>query len=109
MSNRRPGSRHYAVLNRGRWRHARKRTLERDGYRCRTCGRAGRLEVDHVVPLQRGGEPYSAANLQALCADCHVRKTRSEAMRPRTAAEIRWGKLVESTYNDESETQLWTV
>ena len=31
--------------------------LDRDGWRCRRCRRVGRMEVDHVVPLDRGGDP----------------------------------------------------
>ena len=31
------------------------RCLERDGYKCRKCGRGGRLEVHHTVPVQDGG------------------------------------------------------
>ena len=54
-------------------------TLERDGYRCRKCGRAGRLEADHVVPLWRGGS-HELHNMQALCVGCHVAKTQAEAM-----------------------------
>ena len=52
--------------------------LERDGWRCQHCGRAGRLEVDHVTPLDEGGDPWELTNLQALCKPCHVVKTRAE-------------------------------
>ena len=103
MSRKHPGSRHYAALNAARWHHARRRTLERAGYRCQRCGVASRLEADHIQPLQRGGAPYSAANLQAICRDCHIEKTASENRRPRTDAENRWKELVRRTYTDESE------
>ena len=46
--------------------------LERDGYRCRDCGRAGRLEVHHVKALHLGGT-NDPANLLALCLQCHVK------------------------------------
>ena len=52
--------------------------LDRDGWRCRGCGRAGKMEVDHVVPLHKGGAPYALSNLQTLCRGCHVEKTRRE-------------------------------
>ena len=103
MSRRRPGSRLHAALNAARWRTARKRVLERDGHRCRECGRAGRLEVDHKQPLQRGGALYAGENLQSLCRDCHIEKTRRENSRPPTKAETDWKALVVSTYTDESE------
>ena len=44
-----------------------------------TCGRAGRLEVDHVIGRWRtGGDPYALTNLQTLCRGCHIAKTRAE-------------------------------
>ena len=57
------------------------RVFERDGYRCRLCGRPGRLECDHVRPMDRlpdDADPYDLDNLQALCRGCHIRKTRRE-------------------------------
>ena len=68
--------------------------LDRDGWRCRTCGRAGKLEVDHVIPIDKGGDPWESSNLQTLCRDCHIKKTRRENRRTPTPAEIRWQKLV---------------
>ena len=70
-----------------RWQRLRRQVLAKDGYRCRTCGRAGRLEVDHKHPVQRGGAPWAMGNLQALCRGCHIRKTRGENRRPRSPAE----------------------
>ena len=68
--------------------------LDRDGWRCRKCGRPGRLEVDHVVPLHKGGDPFDMDNLQALCGvPCHRDKTRSENRRPETPAEIAWRRF----------------
>ena len=73
--------------------------LERDGYRCQAvgCGKAGRLEVDHVIPMHRGGDAYDLANLQALCAfPCHAAKSRREnpRRRPVSADRIAWGRVV---------------
>ena len=89
-------SQHHLHLKSRLWRVARRHVLDRDGYRCRKCGRAGRLEVDHVVPLKRGGAPWEEDNLQALCKDCHIVKTRSENRRPETPAEAAWRRLVAS-------------
>ena len=61
-----------------RWRRVRLVVLSRDGYRCRACGKAGRLEVDHVVPLHSGGAPWELSNLQTLCEKCHWEKTAGE-------------------------------
>lgn len=66
--------------------------LERDGYRCRKCGAAARLEVDHIVPLHRGGDEWDSANLQALCRTCHIYKSRLERLHPLWPAE--WARLV---------------
>ena len=78
MSKRRPGSRHFAALNQRRWQLLRLRVFERDGWRCVHCGKAGALECDHIVPLDKGGDPYDKANLQSLCRGCHVDKSRTD-------------------------------
>jgi 5-methylcytosine-specific restriction endonuclease McrA len=61
------------------WRRA---VLTRDAWQCRACGRvcSGDREAhaDHIVPVSAGGERYSVANGQCLCASCHGRKTRGE-------------------------------
>ena len=64
-----------------RWERLRLRILERDGYRCCKCGRASRLEVDHVVRMHAGGHMWDPKNLQALCRGCHIRKTADENSR----------------------------
>ena len=87
-------SRNHLHLHARHWGRVRRAVLERDGWRCRKCGRAGRLEVDHVVPLKRGGDPLALDNLQALCRACHIEKTRRENRRPPTPAEAAWRRLV---------------
>jgi HNH endonuclease len=47
--------------------------LVRDGGRCRRCGSARDLEVDHIVPFSKGGTSEEC-NLQALCRRCNRRK-----------------------------------
>lgn len=79
------------------WQRVRKQAKDRDGWRCRACGRAGRLEVDHVVAVIDGGEPYDLENLQTLCRGCHLAKSLAEReardpLGPRAAA---WARLVE--------------
>lgn len=34
--------------------------------------------VDHIVPVNKGGDFWDAANHQALCASCHGVKTATE-------------------------------
>ena len=89
-------SRHHATINSRRWAVVRRAVFKRDGWRCVTCGRAGRLECDHVTPVQRepGQDPYDIAGLQTLCGRCHMEKTRSENRRPPTEAEAAWQAMV---------------
>ncbi len=52
--------------------------MRRDGFRCRLCGAiaadGAKLEVDHIVPVSRGGtnDPH---NLQTLCEACNRGKS----------------------------------
>ena len=79
-----------------RWGPIRRRILDRDGWRCRHCGRPGRLEVDHIRPLWKGGAPYDGDNLQVLCRGCHIRKTRKESKRVLGPKATAWRRLVDS-------------
>lgn len=47
---------------------------QRDGNRCKRCGRTEQLEIDHIVPIARGGKSV-LDNLQTLCHDCNVSKS----------------------------------
>lgn len=79
-------SRHHAgIVGTVRWARLRRRIFERDGWRCVRCRRPGRLECDHVRPLEDGGDPWNEANLQTLCRGCHIEKTRAERRRRRKA------------------------
>ena len=48
--------------------------MRRDGFRCCLCGRTAangvELEVDHIIPVSRGGNT-TYSNLQTLCRDCN--------------------------------------
>ena len=70
--------RRHRLLDSPRWRKLRLAVLDRDGYRCQSCGKAGILEADHVIPMQHGGDAWAPSNLQALCRGCHIAKTRGE-------------------------------
>jgi 5-methylcytosine-specific restriction enzyme A len=65
------------------WLMRRKQAFERDpfcAWRFKDDTRCERLgeELDHVVPLDAGGEEYQAENLQLLCAEHHRLKTAEE-------------------------------
>ena len=49
--------------------------LVRDGARCRKCRRAINLEMDHIVPVSKGGKTEES-NLQILCRRCNRAKSR---------------------------------
>ena len=90
------GSRHHIALDRPRWQRVRRVVLDAANWRCAQCGKYAR-EVDHVIPLFRGGAPYDMDNLQTLCGGrdgCHARKTASENRRPPTPAEAAWAACV---------------
>lgn len=47
--------------------------MERDAYRCVTCGTHVDLTCDHIIPESRGG-PTSINNLQTMCRPCNLAK-----------------------------------
>lgn len=84
------------LINRRRWAHVRFQVLRRDAWKCVKCSRRGRLQVDHVIPLDKGGPKYEIANLQTLCEPCHFAKTAGEiiGMPKSRAAVVREQELV---------------
>jgi predicted restriction endonuclease len=59
--------------------------LERDGFRCKLCGttpKETKLEVDHIVPVAKGGTD-SLNNLRTLCVDCNRGKSDLSTELPR--------------------------
>ena len=95
-------SRRHASLHAKRWSIVRRRVFERDGWRCVECGKGGRLECDHISPLQRepGQDVFDPYGLQALCRTCHIEKTRRENRRPLTEAELAWRELVKAAISE---------
>ena len=89
-------SNNHLRMNSRRWERVRRYVFYRDGYRCVMCGRAGRLECDHITPLQRepGQDPYDVNELQALCRSCHVQKTARENRKPLSAERLAWIDLL---------------
>jgi 5-methylcytosine-specific restriction protein A len=67
-----------AIYNTARWRRLSRRVLDERPI-CQTRGcRARSAEVDHVIAIEDGGDPWDETNLAALCSPCHGRKTRAE-------------------------------
>lgn len=65
-----------------RWKRVRWQVLHRDGFRCTACGKAGRLEVDHIRRIEDGGDWYDLDNLKTVCRGCHLQKTADENRKP---------------------------
>ena len=61
-------SRHHRAHTRG-WTAIRARAIRKARRRCARCGRPGRLEVHHPVPLSEGGTHDQA--LEVVCRNCH--------------------------------------
>lgn len=54
--------------------HVRRTVYKRDGYRCVFCGSPDDLQIDHKIPVSRGGT-NDIRNLQTLCRYCNVNKS----------------------------------
>ena len=78
------------------WNVVRRRVLTRDKYRCQHCGRGGRLEVDHIIPISEGGAMYDMANLQTLARACHIEKTRIENRGVEHPEKLAWREYMAS-------------
>lgn len=50
-----------------------KSILQKYNFSCVKCGSAERLQIDHIVPVIKGGKD-EMDNLQILCQPCNVRK-----------------------------------
>src|SRR5262245_39236077 len=67
--------RFYSTAN---WQVIRRRQLVRQPL-CAGCpGLVEATEVDHIIPIKRGGAKRDPNNLQSLCASCHREKTAAE-------------------------------
>ena len=65
------------IFKKRKWETTRRLVLARDPI-CKVCNDALSSEVDHVVPLSRGGDPYRLDGLQGICSPCHRMKTGRE-------------------------------
>jgi 5-methylcytosine-specific restriction endonuclease McrA len=67
-----------AIYHKKKWLTTRKKVLASDPI-CRVCGQRLSTEVDHVVPLAQGGDPWDLDGLQGICGPCHWEKSARES------------------------------
>ncbi len=81
-----PGSKEHARYRSSRrWQRIRRAFLSHypvcnDPYGTHGEPLAAATQVDHIVPLARGGARADWENLQALCVTCHARKSQGERL-----------------------------
>ncbi|MGM0183475.1 hypothetical protein IGK74_002441 [Enterococcus sp. AZ150] len=80
VSSKKSRSKFYAST---KWKHLRKKCLERDNYECQWCRANGKLttqydsilEIDHIKELEFYPElALDIDNLRTLCKDCHNKR-----------------------------------
>ena len=81
---------HRQLYRTPKWRRLRKLVFDRDGWKCRKCGRFGRLEADHIQPITKGGSFWNLGNIQTICRDCHLAKTAVDHYGPPDPKRAEW-------------------
>lgn len=72
-----PTDKRQYIRTRGRrWMRLRHVVLVEDPV-CKICNRQPSVEVDHIIPVSKGGTD-ERDNLQGACAECHDEKTRKD-------------------------------
>ena len=84
-------SRYHKIFKGRRWERTRRDALDRAGWRCSRCSKAGALQVHHVKPLAKGGAAFDLGNTEVLCKRCHFGMHR----RPVDPARRAWSNLIE--------------
>ena len=96
------GSKFSRAIRGHRWEATRRAAFDRDGYRCRRCGKAGRLEAHHALPLHVPGGLSKAFDLSGIltyCRDCHIEHHRP----PVDPEQVAWQDFIEKTFQHPSE------
>ena len=78
--------------NQRRWGVIRRRVFQRDGYKCRNCGKRGsRFEAHHEPPEKAETDPYNPAHILTLCRQCHIERHRTpKPVNPEVAAWLQF-------------------
>ena len=78
---------HHRPAHKRGWTAIRARAIRAAGRRCTRCGRPGRLEVHHPIPLSKGGDNVHA--LEVVCRVCHL----AQHHQP-DPARVAWGRFL---------------
>lgn len=66
-------------FNNHHWPTIRQTVLRRDKFTCGICNKRTNkklLDIDHIIPINLGGDKFNKDNLRALCKECHKAKTK---------------------------------
>lgn len=69
------------------WDEISRKVKQRDGYRCRFCGKGyedgvRKLEAHHIIPVSQGGKTVMG-NLASCCERCHEKRPRHGHLKKR--------------------------
>lgn len=81
--------------------------LARDNSQCVACGATNDIEIDHIVPISRGGTG-DPSNLQAMCRSCNRRKRSTLATEPVPTQMRSDAGQMRSLEGEEAETETET-
>ena len=83
------------IYRTAQWKALRRQVLEEEPT-CHWCHRRPSTQADHLIELDRGGDPYNRDNLVGSCASCnasrgarHVNAKTARRMQTRDAAPTR--------------------
>ena len=76
----------------------RERMLDKKKYRCEKCGKGGRLEIHHIIPIWKGGSFWDEKNMMVLCRKCHIDHHRYDKSKSVTGRQ-EWLDYVTKTSN----------
>ena len=83
-NNKAPGK-HTKLYASARWRNLRRARLDRQPL-CVACNLNGRPTIatvlDHIKPVNQGGDFWDESNHQPLCNSCHAKKSQTEGSKP---------------------------
>ena len=62
------------IRGKAQWKAIRLTILARDNHTCTYCGTYPANTIDHIQPLNHGGDPHNPDNLTTACGSCNSSK-----------------------------------